>query len=164
MQYDAARIQQCGAIAFMIPLPGAAAMGLTLAASEIALSLWKRSDRNARSADRGSLRLIWVVIVASVMLATSMARSVDVARFSDNAVLHACALALFLSGLSLRWYSIYHLGRFFTVDVAVATDHRVVDTGPYRLVRHPPYTGALLALGGFGLRLCHIVLPPLLGG
>ena len=50
----------------------------------------------------------------------------------------------------LRWYSIIHLGRFFTVDVAIAADHQLVDTGPYRFVRHPSYTGALFAFIGFG--------------
>lgn len=49
----------------------------------------------------------------------------------------------------LRWYSIIHLGRFFTVNVAIAADHQLVDTGPDRFVRHPSYTGALLAFIGF---------------
>ena len=30
----------------------------------------------------------------------------------------------------------------------VAANHRLVDTGPYRIVRHPSYTGALMALLG----------------
>ena len=41
-------------------------------------------------------------------------------------------LGIFAAGVLLRWWSIWHLGRFFTVNVAVAADHRVVDTGPYR--------------------------------
>jgi protein-S-isoprenylcysteine O-methyltransferase len=52
----------------------------------------------------------------------------------------------------LRWYSIFFLGRFFTVDVAVAADQHVIDTGPYRFIRHPSYTGVLLAF--LGLALC----------
>ena len=46
-----------------------------------------------------------------------------------------------------------HLGRFFSVDVAIAQDHQVVDTGPYRVVRHPSYTGLLLQCAGLGLAL-----------
>ncbi|HMG05340.1 MAG TPA: isoprenylcysteine carboxylmethyltransferase family protein, partial [Chthoniobacterales bacterium] len=53
----------------------------------------------------------------------------------------------------VRWYSIVHLGRFFTVDVAIAADHQLIDTGPYRYVRHPSYTGALLAFIGFAMAL-----------
>jgi protein-S-isoprenylcysteine O-methyltransferase len=53
----------------------------------------------------------------------------------------------------LGMWSIVHRGRFFTVDVAIATDHRVVDTGPYRSVRHPSYAGAILAFVGYGICL-----------
>jgi protein-S-isoprenylcysteine O-methyltransferase len=38
------------------------------------------------------------------------------------------------------------------VAVAIAADHRLIDTGPYRFVRHPSYTGALMAF--LGLALC----------
>jgi protein-S-isoprenylcysteine O-methyltransferase len=54
-------------------------------------------------------------------------------------------------GLALRWYSIIHLGRFFTVNVAIANDHRLIDSGPYHFVRHPSYAGNLLAVAGFSL-------------
>jgi protein-S-isoprenylcysteine O-methyltransferase len=60
-------------------------------------------------------------------------------------------LLLFVTGILLRWYSIIHLGRFFTVDVAISAEHRVIDSGPYRFVRHPSYTGALIAFIGVGL-------------
>jgi protein-S-isoprenylcysteine O-methyltransferase Ste14 len=43
------------------------------------------------------------------------------------------------------------LGRFFSLTVRVAEDHRVVEKGPYRLVRHPSYTGVLITFIGLGL-------------
>ena len=60
---------------------------------------------------------------------------------------------LFLAGLVLRWYSIGYLGRYFTVNVAIDPEHELVDAGPYRRVRHPSYTGALLAFVGLGFCL-----------
>ena len=55
--------------------------------------------------------------------------------------------------MTFRWWAIVHLGRFFSVDVAILRDHQVVDTGPYRLVRHPSYTGLLLQCAGLALSL-----------
>jgi protein-S-isoprenylcysteine O-methyltransferase Ste14 len=54
-------------------------------------------------------------------------------------------------GLLLRWWSFVTLGRYFTVVLKTSEDQPVVDHGPYRLLRHPSYTGLLLALLGCGL-------------
>ena len=62
--------------------------------------------------------------------------------------LFALGLGLALAGIAFRWYAIARLGRFFTTRVMVASGQTVVDTGPYRLVRHPSYTGALLTVLG----------------
>jgi protein-S-isoprenylcysteine O-methyltransferase Ste14 len=35
----------------------------------------------------------------------------------------------------------------------VAADQRLIDDGPYALVRHPSYTGMLMAILGFGIAL-----------
>ncbi|MSU69531.1 MAG: isoprenylcysteine carboxylmethyltransferase family protein [Opitutaceae bacterium] len=48
-------------------------------------------------------------------------------------------------------------GRFFTVNVAIASDHQLVESGPYRYLRHPTYTGALLAFLGLGLCMGNLV-------
>jgi len=56
-----------------------------------------------------------------------------------------------LAGLALRLVSILTLGRLFTVNVAIHSDHPVVEKGPYRFVRHPSYSGLLLAFIGLGV-------------
>jgi protein-S-isoprenylcysteine O-methyltransferase len=47
--------------------------------------------------------------------------------------------------------SVLTLGRLFTVNVAIHSDHPVVEKGPYRFVRHPSYSGLLLAFIGLGV-------------
>ena len=54
-------------------------------------------------------------------------------------------------GLLLRWWSFVSLGRYFTVVVKTSEDQPVVERGPYRVLRHPSYTGLLLAFVGGGL-------------
>ncbi|HEV3228425.1 MAG TPA: isoprenylcysteine carboxylmethyltransferase family protein [Solirubrobacteraceae bacterium] len=62
-------------------------------------------------------------------------------------------LAITVAGVALRLWAIVTLGRFFRIVVVIAHDHRLVDRGPYRRIRHPSYTGLLLAVVGLGLAL-----------
>ena len=53
--------------------------------------------------------------------------------------------AFVLAGLLFTWWARIHLGRLWSSSVTRKADHHVVDTGPYRIVRHPIYTGIILA-------------------
>jgi protein-S-isoprenylcysteine O-methyltransferase len=44
-------------------------------------------------------------------------------------------------------------GEVFHVDVTIEKDHELVERGPFRFVRHPSYTGVLLAFVGWALTL-----------
>jgi protein-S-isoprenylcysteine O-methyltransferase Ste14 len=57
-------------------------------------------------------------------------------------------LVLMIAGLALRWYSIWVLGTSFTCNVATRPGQQVVQSGPYRWVRHPSYTGGLVTVLG----------------
>jgi len=131
----------------------ASVLGLIYVLSELGVAFKKRAKvAETRDGDRGSLKLLWIVIVLSVTLAFNFAYWFAAAGMGAAPSLRFLGIALFVAGLILRWYSIVHLGRFFTVNVAIATNHRLIDTGPYRFVRHPSYTGALMAF--LGLALC----------
>lgn len=132
-------------------LPSPLALGAFYGVSEIVLALTRRSRGDSR--DRHSLALLWVVIAISIFLSLSAAQAYQSAILPHRRLLYFAGLFLFGGGVILRWYSIVRLGRFFTVDVSIAKEHRVVDSGPYRFVRHPSYTGALIAFLGFGLCL-----------
>jgi protein-S-isoprenylcysteine O-methyltransferase Ste14 len=60
-------------------------------------------------------------------------------------------LLLMWSGFAFRAWAIVTLGRFFQVTVAIDDGHRVIDSGPYRWLRHPAYLGAIVNLTGFGV-------------
>lgn len=57
-------------------------------------------------------------------------------------------LLLEVLGMGLAIWARYHLGTLWSSQAVLRTGHRVVDTGPYRLVRHPIYSGILLAMLG----------------
>jgi protein-S-isoprenylcysteine O-methyltransferase Ste14 len=51
-----------------------------------------------------------------------------------------------LAGLGLTWWARIHLGKLWSMVITRKEDHRIVDTGPYGIVRHPIYTGVIIAL------------------
>jgi protein-S-isoprenylcysteine O-methyltransferase len=134
-------------------MPLVEALGLAYGLSEVALGIFKRSGTSSRDTDRSSLRVLWTVILLSVAAGIVAARMLPKFGSEWLARGYVYGVVMFAVGLLLRWYAIVYLGRFFTVDVAIASDHRVVDSGPYRTIRHPSYSGALLAFLGFGVCL-----------
>ena len=62
-------------------------------------------------------------------------------------------LLVALGGIALRQWAVIELGALFTTTVQIQPGHRVIDTGPYSLVRHPAYSGALLTVAGMSLAM-----------
>jgi protein-S-isoprenylcysteine O-methyltransferase len=129
----------------------AAIIGLIFGASEMLLTIAKRRGQRNAGADAGSLRLIWMVVGASIGAAFFVAHAFPGGTFRDVDLARVIGIVIFIPGAALRWYAIFYLGRYFTVDVRVAEHQHVVDTGPYRFIRHPSYTGAFLQFLGFAL-------------
>jgi len=135
---------------FPIPIVLGVAYGL----SEAGLGLVKRSRNDSVDADNSSLRVLWITIMLAVTAGIFASSHLPAAAIANRAVFWA-GCSLFALGLALRWYSIVYLGRFFTVNVAIHSGHEVIDTGPYRFIRHPSYAGALLAFLGLALSLAN---------
>lgn len=52
---------------------------------------------------------------------------------------------LVLAGGVFAWWARLHLGAYWSGTVTRKEGHRIIDTGPYAIVRHPIYTGLILA-------------------
>ncbi len=129
-------------------------LGLVYLFSEVLLTATRRSrSRTGTKQDRSTLGVIWLVIMASVTAGVYVAMHWPAAALPHGQVFASVGVFLFVAGLLLRWWAIITLGRFFTVDVTIEKDHELVERGPFRLVRHPSYTGVLLAFVGFALTL-----------
>jgi protein-S-isoprenylcysteine O-methyltransferase len=129
-------------------------LGLIYLVSEILLTLTRRSrSKTGTKQDRSTLGMIWLVIAVSIMAGVFVAQNFQPAALPYGRIFVSAGVVLFVAGLLLRWWAIVTLGRFFTVDVTIEKDHEVVQRGPFRVVRHPSYTGVLLAFVGFALSL-----------
>ena len=97
--------------------------------------------------------MLWLVIFVSIAAGIFVTFRWREAQVMQGRAVAYAGIGLFVAGLCLRWWAIITLGRFFTVDVTIEKDHEVVERGPFRLVRHPSYSGVLLAFFGFALTL-----------
>ena len=121
---------------------------------EVIASVVKRSKTSSRPQDRGSLgliKLLWAIgIAAAVAIAIWLPQT---AIMRQRVGFFWAGIGLMLIGTAFRWYSAHVLGKFFTFDVAILSGHALIEAGPYRYIRHPSYTGALVTLVGIGLAL-----------
>ena len=119
---------------------------------EIWIGLRDRRTAGGTSGDRGSLILLiamFFIVLTAAWYATAMLGWARFAGFRRPVFLFV--LVLIWAGIALRLWAVRTLGRFFRTTVFVQDEHRLVETGPYRLLRHPSYTGTLMTLLGFGL-------------
>ena len=132
-------------------------MFVLLCLAWLGCELWidrRRSGAGARRGDDGTLRLLHLALPAGMGLAALLAA---LRTWPFSAELAAAALwaglLLMAGGMALRLWSVRVLAEHFTVDVAIRPGHRLVREGPYRLLRHPSYSGMLLSLLGFAMAL-----------
>jgi protein-S-isoprenylcysteine O-methyltransferase len=142
-------------------MPLSETLGLIFFASEVLLTVTRRSrSKTGTKQDKSTLGMIWVVIALSIVTGIFVSRSAFLwdkglwmFDLSSGPAVTVAAVTLFAAGLILRWWAIVTLGRFFTVDVTTEKDHELVERGPFQWVRHPSYTGVLLAFVGWALTL-----------
>jgi len=121
---------------------------------ELIASRTKRSGDRSHARDHGSYGLIVALFFVGLGLEfTLSARLPQAAIAWRRELVFFSGIGLMLGGVAFRWWAIATLGKFFTFDVAVQSGQKVVDTGPYRYIRHPSYTGTLMTQVGIGLAL-----------
>jgi protein-S-isoprenylcysteine O-methyltransferase Ste14 len=92
----------------------------------------------------GGGALFCVALTASLVIPAMKAR-----LWPPLPALDWTMVALCVAGCTFCWWARLHLGRLWSGGVIVREGHRVVDTGPYAIVRHPIYSGIFLAMIAF---------------
>ena len=127
-----------------------------------AIGVKKNVRRRSLRWEAGIRILALAVIVALVRFPGSRA---FLARASAtvNSTEASAGLILCLAGFALAVWARHHLGRNWGMPMTFKEGHDLVTGGPYRYIRHPIYTGMLLALLGSGLVICPVWLAVFVG-
>lgn len=117
-----------------------------------ALILRKARDRSGADVDDRSLALLAGSNMALSWLSIAL-YFLGVGTIALSPAIKLIGVAVMLAGFCIRWAGMWTLRKFFSANVAVQSDHRLVIAGPYRFVRHPGYFGGWLGFVGLGLAL-----------
>jgi protein-S-isoprenylcysteine O-methyltransferase Ste14 len=114
------------------------------ALSWIAASLW--SARSIKRAVAGTALSRFVLIAGAVVLfGGALAWPNTVVLWNIGSVGAGILALVLVAGFAFAWWARLHLGRFWSSGITRKEGHRLIDTGPYALVRHPIYTGLIAA-------------------
>jgi protein-S-isoprenylcysteine O-methyltransferase Ste14 len=109
----------------------------------------------ARSPQGFLIRLVIVGVVFAILRVSGLRAE---ATFGRSPFLEAVGLALLVAGLGVAVWARVNLGRNWGTPMSEKVDAELVTTGPYRLVRHPIYSGLIIALIGTALTVAPILL------
>jgi protein-S-isoprenylcysteine O-methyltransferase len=126
--------------------------------SELAISLISlrnRATNLSAGADRSSYVVVWFATIPPIGFEYVLRMHPTFANgFGDFSTLFpllgylGCAFIAF--GVTIRLLAVATLKKQFTLNVAIVERHAIVDTGIYRIIRHPAYLGYLASLLGIG--------------
>ncbi|WP_137931958.1 methyltransferase family protein [Mesorhizobium comanense] len=128
--------------------PGAAiaALWLIWVVTWIAAALWADpAQKRATVGEEVRYRIFWAAGTALLLVPAHGYQGRLRLWIPSLAEAWVCVV-LVAAGIIFAWWARIHLGRLWSASVTAKADHHVVDSGPYGLVRHPIYTGLLLAV------------------
>jgi protein-S-isoprenylcysteine O-methyltransferase Ste14 len=129
----------------MTPLEATRYIWLIWVVTWFAAAIW--SDRTVKRP--GLRREFWyrlVTVCGALLLFGAVDRRFDFVFWRLNGDIGWLLVAMTAAGVLLMWWARLHLGRLWSGSITRKADHRVIDTGPYAIVRHPIYTSLALAV------------------
>ncbi len=121
--------------------------------SEVFLNRFFHSGKSDnKNQDKGTIIIIWLSIAVSIALGILSKLNIKL-PIAHTSLIPYLGLTVLIIGMVIRTIAIITLGKFFTVDVTLRKDHKVIREGLYRIMRHPSYSGSLLSFFGFGISL-----------
>lgn len=117
----------------------------------------KTGERSAYDSSQQRIYALLAVIYSVILFAVPW----EYAHFSGPiprvGLLAWAGLAIFALGILFRSWAVWALHGFYTARLGIQPEHRLITTGPYRLVRHPGYLGEIASILGMSLALSSLI-------
>ena len=115
---------------------------------EVFMNLRQRSNSKVTtSSDKSSLWALYGLITLGYALSFSIGAS-KIGRIFYWNTFFVVGMALFVTGFIIRIHSMRTLKQYFTYSVAKVENHKIIETGLYKFIRHPGYIGQLIIFIG----------------
>jgi protein-S-isoprenylcysteine O-methyltransferase Ste14 len=141
--------------------------------SEIFLSLFRRAKNKSKDFDKSNSLIQWIINILSISIGINIAAKSGSSGMGSFSIGHPLTsyigLLLVLSGIAVRWTAILTLGRQFTTTLTIVENHKIIDSGIYKYIRHPSYAGGLMSFLGLSISFSNwitfiIIFVPILFG
>ena len=110
--------------------------------------IFRNQSAETEEKDTQGRRSFYLILAATVfpLVISLTLYFLDIGNLSSSAALvfRNAGVAIYVMGISIRYWSLIMLGRHFSRNIEVQEQQPLVSNGPYRLIRHPAYTGLLL--------------------
>jgi protein-S-isoprenylcysteine O-methyltransferase len=106
---------------------------------------------------QSSIILAVIVIILFIILARYGSGTLLLRVIPDSPLAGITGIVLTITGLGFSAWARIHLGRYWSSMVMVRIGHRIIKTGPYRIVRNPMYTGLFIAFVGAAIAIGELV-------
>ena len=115
---------------------------------EVFMNLRQRNkSKVSTSGDKSSLWWLYGLITVGYALSFSIGAT-KIGRIYEWNTFFAIGMALAALGFVIRIHSIHTLNQYFTYSVAKVENHKIIETGLYKFIRHPGYLGQLMIFLG----------------
>jgi protein-S-isoprenylcysteine O-methyltransferase Ste14 len=111
-----------------------------------------RKNTLKKSSDKGSLWLLYILITIGYVLSFSIG-STKIGRIYNWNMFFIIGIILIVIGLFIRIKAILTLNKYFTYVVSKVDNHKLIETGLYKSIRHPGYLGQLIIFIGISSAL-----------
>ncbi|MEI6101224.1 MAG: isoprenylcysteine carboxylmethyltransferase family protein [Eubacteriales bacterium] len=137
---------------FAAAIAAIAASSLWLVCELAVLKGKRAADKSADKKDYVFMYFIQAATAGAGIFLGYFFKMTQSGLYNPSPVFPLAGAALLFAGVAIRLTAISRLKEFFTVNIAIRENHRLITEGLYKTIRHPAYTGQLMCFAGLGLQ------------